>query len=102
MTAATKAAELTIDAPLIEELTAVERVFSDATTRLEELHRDGRFKDPTAPRTRELSWLIQGFTDDLLLDVEEIAKHALALRDFAMGGLNPKELELLHAVGGEH
>lgn len=91
-----------IDDDLVKELREVSTKISDATNALDDLQRGERFRDPTQPRETEVAWLLQGFTMEMIEDVRAMVRAALALRDWAMGGLVQDELDLLHAAGGSH
>jgi hypothetical protein len=91
--------EAILDPALTEKLHMLDGALSDAHNLVEELTTGLKDRDV---EIRELSWLMQGFTADAMLDAGNIVEMLLELRSRAMGGLLPNEVDLLRAVGGDH
>jgi hypothetical protein len=60
-----------------------------------EMHKDGL----TVLNTEE-RWLLNGFTEEALLELKTMTAAVLSVRADLLGGTTSAEAELLHAVGG--
>jgi hypothetical protein len=103
MPAATqKKAPITLlDGEFLKDLCDVAEKLEAVAICLEDLSADDRFEHRRTTDD-ELSWLLQGWTSDLLLDVQEIVRSVLGIRSHVMAGLTDDELALLYAAGGKH
>lgn len=87
----------TIEGEIVGEIAAVEQSLRAAGERIEELVfwlKDGKV-------SQEVSWLVRGWLDDVLLDLGDMTDNLLKLKSELLGGLTDKDVEWLREVGGE-
>lgn len=77
-----------------ELLTALE-LLGKANEKFEALNR--HLNSGVWGEDRETAWMLEGFTNDALLDLSELTRHVIEIREKIKGGLTEKEHELREA-----
>jgi hypothetical protein len=90
-----------LDAEFLDRLHDAEEKLVAACMCLDELRLHAVFKQNQRARGQAMQWVLQGFTDDLVLNAQSIVRDALTIRSNVQAGLPSDQVSLLKAVGGE-
>jgi hypothetical protein len=82
---------------LVEKLKEIAHEYDDAHEIVEEL---GMHERGLTVFNTEERWLLNGFTEEALLELKTMTATVLSVRADLLGGTTLAEAKLLHAVGG--